>query len=63
MSDKLAYTINEAVEATGLSRDTLYRRHHDGQITMRKVVGRTLILAADLQRLLEASPGVPRRAA
>ena len=63
MADKLAYTISEACEATGLSRDTLYRRHRDGQITMRKVVGRTLILAADLQALLEAAPAVPRQAA
>ena len=63
MGDKLAYTISEAVEATTLSRDTLYRRHRDGQITMRKVVGRTVILATDLKLLLEASPAVPRRSA
>jgi excisionase family DNA binding protein len=60
---KLAYTIPEAVEATSLSRDTLYRRHRVGDITMRKVGGRTLISAADLMRLIEDAPAVPRSAA
>lgn len=62
-AEKLAYTISEAVEATGLSRDTLYRRHREGAITMRKVVGRTVIPVADLKRLIEESPAVSRSAA
>lgn len=63
MTDKLAYTITEAVKATGLSRDTLYRRHREGAITMRKVVGRTVIPVDDLKRLIDASPAVSRSAA
>lgn len=62
-AEKLAYTIAEAVEATTLSRDTLYRRHREGVITMRKVVGRTIIPADDLKRLIEGSPAVSRDAA
>lgn len=63
MAEKLAYTIPEAIEATGLSRDTLYRRHREGAITMRKVVGRTLIPVDDLRRLISEAPAVPRSAA
>ncbi len=63
MSDKLAYSISEAVAATGLSRDTLYRRHREGAITMRKVVGRTVIPVADLERLIQEAPAVSRSAA
>lgn len=63
MAEKLAYTIPEAIEATGLSRDTLYRRHREGAITMRKVVGRTLIPVEDLKRLIAEAPAVSRSAA
>lgn len=62
-AEKLAYTIAEAVDATGLSRDTLYRRHREGAITMRKVVGRTVIPASDLKRLINDAPAVSRSAA
>lgn len=61
--NKLAYTIEEASAATGLSDDTLYRKHHAGEITMRKAGRRTLILAEDLQKLVETFPALPRRAA
>ena len=63
MSDKLAYTIAEAVEATGLSDDTLYRKHQAGEITMKKAGRRTLIDATDLKRLIDNLPTLPRRAA
>ena len=62
-SDKLAYTVAEAAAATGLSDDTLYRKHHSGEITMRKAGRRTLIMAADVQALLAALPVLPRHAA
>lgn len=62
-SQRLAYTVDEAVKATGFSRDTLYRRHREGVITMRKVVGRTVITVDDLKRLIEESPAVSRSAA
>lgn len=61
--DKLAYTVAEASAAAGLSPDTLYRKHNAGEITMRKVGRRTLILASDLEALLSAAPALPRIAA
>jgi len=61
--EKMAYTIAEACEATGLSDDTLYRRHAAGEITMRKAGRRTLIPKADLERLIASLPELPRRAA
>jgi len=63
MADKLAYTIAEAAVATGLSDDTLYRKHQAGEITMKKAGRRTLIPAADLERLISNLPTLPRRAA
>ncbi len=54
--EKLAYTIAEAVEVTGLSDDTLYRKHHAGEITMKKSGRRTVIDADDLKRLIDNLP-------
>ena len=61
--EKLAYTIQEAGEATGLSRDTLYRKHHAGEITMLKAGRRTLIPADQLRALIATLPALPRSAA
>ncbi|PHY14155.1 hypothetical protein CSW58_01155 [Caulobacter sp. B11] len=58
---RLAYTIAEACAATGLSDDTLYRKHQAGEITMKKSGRRTLIPAADLERLIDNLPALPRR--
>jgi excisionase family DNA binding protein len=60
---KLAYTLAEAAAATGLSDDTLYRKHHAGEITMRKAGRRTIIFAEDIERLLASLPQLPRHAA
>lgn len=59
--EKLAYTIAEACHATGLSDDTLYRKDAAGEITMKKAGRRTLIPRADLERLIEELPSLPRR--
>lgn len=59
---KLAYTIEEAVEASGHSRAVLYRKHQAGEITMRKAGRRTLILVEDLERLLGNLPALARSA-
>lgn len=61
-ADKLAYTVAEACAATGLSDDTLYRKHNAGVITMKKIGRRTLILRADLERLLFGADDLGRRA-
>lgn len=60
---KLAYTLPEAVQASGFSRATLYRYHHAGSITMRKAGRTTLIAAEDLQALIASLPELPRHAA
>jgi excisionase family DNA binding protein len=58
---KLAYTIQQASEATGLSRALLYRFKAEGKITFRKSAGRTVILAEDMQAFLESLPIAGRK--
>jgi hypothetical protein len=53
---KLAYRIDEAVFATGLSTATLYRDIESGLLKIRKRGRSTIILAADLQSYLESFP-------
>lgn len=60
LATKLAYTIAEAMAATGMSDDWLYRQHHAGKITMKKAGSRTVIPAEDLARLIESLPALPR---
>jgi excisionase family DNA binding protein len=59
--DKLAYNIDEAVGALGISRALLYRRIKDGDIKVRKDGSRTLITREELERYInaleEAEPG------
>lgn len=62
-SQRLSYYVNEAVKVTGFSKDTLYRRHREGAITMRKISGRTVISVDDLKRLINEAPALPRSAA
>ena len=49
---KLAYTINEAVKATGIGRTTLYGLIKSGQIEIVKLGTRTLIKAPALQQFI-----------
>ena len=58
---KLSFRIDEAVEATGLGRSTLYRLISDGQLKTFKVGTRTLIMASVLTDFLESktSPNPP----
>jgi excisionase family DNA binding protein len=55
---KLAFRIDEAVAASGLSRSTLYNLIAAGTLPSVRVAGRRLILKADLVKLL--SGGVPK---
>ncbi|RWL79407.1 MAG: DNA-binding protein [Mesorhizobium sp.] len=52
LNKKLAYTLREATETTGLSRAKIYRLFKEGQLRRSKAGGRTLILAAELERYL-----------
>lgn len=54
--DALVYTINEAAEASRLSRATLYRHAAAGRLRVRKVVGRTLVDGASLRALIGVAP-------
>lgn len=57
--NKLAYTIREAVAATGLSRATLYRLANAGEIALAKIGGRTLIRRAHIEAMLEKAERTP----
>ena len=51
-SGLLAYTLNAATAACGLSRSTLYRHAAAGRLRLVKVGGRTLVDAASLRALI-----------
>lgn len=55
-SDKLAYSINEAIRASGIGRTALFSEIRAGNIPARKRGRRTLILAKDLGDFLERLP-------
>ncbi|MCZ8546314.1 helix-turn-helix domain-containing protein [Mesorhizobium qingshengii] len=49
---KLAYTLREASETTGLSRTKFYSLFKEGKLQRSKAGGRTLVLATELERYL-----------
>lgn len=51
--DKLSYSINDAVEASGIGRTTLYELIKAGELKPVKIGSRTLIRRCDLEALLE----------
>jgi excisionase family DNA binding protein len=53
MTGKLAYTISEAVAASGLGRTTIYELIKRGELPIAKVGSKTLIRCQDLADLLE----------
>lgn len=53
MAAKLSYGIKDAVAATGLSRQTLYRLIGRGEIATFKIGARTLILESVLRGFLQ----------
>lgn len=55
---KVAYTISEAVKATGLSRSFLYEAMRRGELVARKAGSRTVIAGADLERYIAQLPTV-----
>lgn len=60
---QISYTVKQAVQASGLSRATLYRMHQAGRITMKKSGRSTLIKADELARAVDELPDLPRQAA
>lgn len=53
---KVSYSIPQAVDATGLSRSTLYEALKNGQLAARKYGNRTVIEEAELRRFINALP-------
>jgi hypothetical protein len=60
--EPLAYTVDQAVIATGFARTRLYELAGQGRITFRRAGRRTVILADDLRSLLASLPPAPIRA-
>jgi excisionase family DNA binding protein len=58
MQSSLAHSIAEACARSGIGRTSIYDMISSGQLAARKRGRRTLILADDLQRCLEALPSV-----
>ena len=55
-SARLAYRVDEAARALGLSEQTLYRKIQLGQLPARKWGGRIVVLREDLEEALRALP-------
>lgn len=53
MTDKIAYTINEAREVSGIGRTKLYELINAGKLKPAKIGTRTLILRTDLEGMLQ----------
>lgn len=56
MQQKLAFTIEQATEASGVGRTALFAAVRTGRLRARKLGRRTLILSADLQSFLDGLP-------
>jgi excisionase family DNA binding protein len=54
-ADPMAYTLDRAAAACGLSRSTLYRHAKAGRLRLLRVGGRTLVDAASLRTLIGAT--------
>lgn len=52
----LAYRIEDAAAAIGISRSTLFEYIKHGRIPSRKIGGRTVIRHRDLEAFLDAAP-------
>ena len=56
LNTRLALAPEEAAQALGLCLTRMYALMKSGQVTARKVGGRTLIEVSELRRFLEAQP-------
>jgi excisionase family DNA binding protein len=53
VSEKIAYSIAEAVAASGIGRTTIYELIKRGELPIAKVGARTVIRRHDLEAMLE----------
>ncbi|ASE39107.1 helix-turn-helix domain-containing protein [Brevundimonas vesicularis] len=58
---KLAYTVDEAGPAMGVSRTTVFDMIRNGEVMAKKLRGRTIITRDELLRVIDQAP--PARAA
>jgi hypothetical protein len=56
ISQALAYRLQDAARVSGASVATLYRAAAEGKITIRKLRGRSVILADELRGWLSSLP-------
>ena len=54
--EDVAYTMREAADASRISRTRLYAAVANGDLVVRKMGRRTIVLKADLMRYLNALP-------
>ena len=54
--ERLAVTVREAVILTGIGRSKLYAMFKGGDLRAKKAGRRTLVLVADLKRMLKSLP-------
>lgn len=55
-SQKFGYTIDQAVDHTGIGRTKIYQAIKEGRLRARKCGRRTVILAGDLAAFMQALP-------
>lgn len=55
-----AYTMEEAAAHMGVSRSLVYKLAGDGRLVVRRLGGRTFVLAGDIEACLEGAAGAPR---
>lgn len=52
----VAYSVSNVLQLVGISRTKLYQVVGSGQLKIRKIGNRTIILAADLEAWLDSLP-------
>jgi excisionase family DNA binding protein len=63
VTGRAAFSIPEVMSMTGLGRDKVYAVINEGLLAARKCGRRTLIMATDLQKFLEALPTIAGKGA
>lgn len=61
MTDRIAYSVQEAAEATGMSVDLIRRAYRSGQLPVHRPTGKVTILRSDLEAWIRSAPSEPER--
>ncbi|MFG1268101.1 helix-turn-helix domain-containing protein [Xanthobacter sp. DSM 14520] len=56
MTDRLLYSVNDALKALSISRAKFYAEAKAGKIKLRKIGVKTVVTAADLAAYVDALP-------